>query len=103
MRKYSFFIYILANKSGVLYLGVTNDLTKRLSEHQYKFNDKSFTAKYQINRLIYFEEFNDIRFAIAREKQIKNWNRKKKLDLIRTLNPTFKDLSGYQIPRLRSE
>ena len=87
------FIYILANKSKTLYVGVTNDLKRRMSEH--KVNSiKGFPARYNINMLVYFEEFSDIRYAIRREKQIKGWLRKKKIELIETLNPDWVDLSN---------
>lgn len=82
------------NKSNsVNYTGVTNDLFRRAWEHKYSENEKSFTAKYNINKLVYFEEYNDINCAIAREKQIKGLSRAKKLNLIEEINPEFKDLS----------
>ena len=86
-----YFVYILTNKSGILYIGITNNLERRFFEHQLKIN-KGFTAKYNLNKLIYFEIYSDINLAIGREKQLKNWNRKKKLNLIKSLNPDFKDL-----------
>ena len=89
---HSYFAYILASKSGTLYVGVTNDLSRRVEEHGQKLIP-GFTAKYDINRLVWFEEFPDIREAIGREKQIKGWRRSKKEDLIYTINPTWKDLS----------
>lgn len=88
-----YFVYILSSDTGVLYTGVTNDLERRIHEHQQKLIP-GFTAKYNINRLIYFEETPDVRSAIAREKEIKSWNRTKKLDLIRSQNPRFLDLSA---------
>ncbi|MCG3148074.1 MAG: hypothetical protein PCFJNLEI_01516 [Verrucomicrobiae bacterium] len=91
MREY--FTYILASKSGVLYIGVTNDLTRRLFEHQQKLI-AGFTAKYNVNRLVYFESFGDVREAIAREKQLKGWRREKKIALIEHENPTWQDLSA---------
>ncbi|MBU1088486.1 GIY-YIG nuclease family protein [Patescibacteria group bacterium] len=87
----SYFLYILTNNSGTLYTGVTNNLEKRYFEHKLKKHN-SFTAKYNINKPIYIEEYNNINEAIAREKQIKNWNRNKKISLIKKLNPKFKDL-----------
>jgi len=87
------YIYILSNKSKTLYVGVTNDLKRRASEH--KVNSiKGFTARYNINILVYFEEFSNIRYAIRREKQIKGWLRKRKVELIETLNPNWIDLSN---------
>lgn len=90
-RDYNFYIYIMASKSGTLYTGVTNDLIKRTYEHK---NDlvEGFTKKYQCHKLIYFEETSDVESAIAREKQIKSWGRKKKENLVRIKNPTWKDL-----------
>ena len=87
-----YFIYIMTNRSGTLYIGVTNNLTRRVYEHKYKLIP-GFTSKYNINRLIYFETTSDIHEAISREKQLKGWTRKKKLDLVRTTNPVFADLS----------
>ena len=91
MREYH--VYILASKSGVLYVGVTNDLTRRVSEHQAKIIS-GFTSKYNVVRLVYFESFGDIRDAIAREKQLKGWRRGKKIALIQSLNPNWGDLSA---------
>ena len=90
MKRY--FVYILASKTRVLYTGVTNDLFRRTLEHKQGV-DKGFTSRYRVKRLVYFEETNDIRAAIAREKQIKGWLRKKKVALIESLNPKWKDLS----------
>lgn len=86
------FIYILSNKSNTtLYIGVTSNLNKRITEHK-EGRGSLFTKKYNLSKLLYFEEFSDIRYAIAIEKQLKNWNREWKLDLIKSLNPDFKDL-----------
>jgi putative endonuclease len=90
MKEY--FVYILSNKSGMLYIGVTNDLVRRLYEHKHKTND-GFTKKYNIDMLVYFESTDDITAAIAREKQIKGMLRSKKMELIKTMNPGFIDLS----------
>lgn len=87
-----YWIYILTNRSNTLYVGITNDLQRRLYEHKNKLAD-GFSSKYNLNKLIYFEEYQDINEAIKREKQIKGWLRKKKIDLIKTKNPEFKDLS----------
>ena len=88
-------VYILTNASNdVLYIGVTSQLSTRISEHkEEKFQD-SFTSRYNCTKLVYFENFLNIEEAIAREKQLKHWNRQWKLDLIRKTNPTFKDLYG---------
>ena len=76
----SYWVYILTNKSGTLYVGVTNSLEHRLYQHKTKMN-KSFTSRYNINKLVYYEETDDISAAIAREKQLKKWNRAKKSPL----------------------
>ena len=86
------FAYILASKSGVLYIGVTNDLARRMFEHRHKLV-AGFTGKYNVNRLVYFESFGDVRHAIAREEQLKGWRREKKVALIESANPTWSDLS----------
>jgi len=89
-RKY--YVYILTNKNNtVFYIGVTNNLFKREWEHSTGIN-QSFTKKYKIHKAIYYEEFNDIKDAIAREKQLKYWKRNWKLDLITKSNPSFRDL-----------
>ena len=87
-----FFIYIMTNKVyTVLYTGFTNNLVRRVYEHKEKIIE-GFTKKYNINKLVYYEIFNDARNAIIREKQIKAGSRKKKLDLINNMNPEWKDL-----------
>jgi putative endonuclease len=91
MRQYC--VYILTNKSGTLYVGVTNDLERRMFEHKNSLNE-GFTKKYKINRLMYYESFSDIHEAIYREKQIKGWRRDKKIALIEEDNPTWQDLSA---------
>ena len=89
------YIYILTNKNNtVLYTGVTSNLSNRLVEHSTGFYEKSFTSKYNVTKLVYFEEFISIEEAIAREKQIKAGSRQKKLDLINRFNPEWKDLTG---------
>jgi putative endonuclease len=87
-----FCIYILTNKSKTLYTGVTSNLEKRIYEHKNKLV-KGFTEKYKIDRLVYYEVAENAASAIEREKQIKGWIRKKKLDLIIAFNPEWKDLS----------
>ena len=87
----TYFVYILTNKSNTLYVGVTNYLERRIHEHSFK-TISSFTSKYNLNKLIYYQEFTDINEAIAAEKKIKGWTRKKKLELIKTINPEFKNL-----------
>jgi len=92
MQMKEYYVYILSNKSGTLYTGVTNNLEQRVYQHRTKMVE-GFTKKYNINMLLYFESTNDITIAIAREKQIKGMLRSKKLELIKTLNPELKDLS----------
>ncbi|MBI3379301.1 GIY-YIG nuclease family protein [Candidatus Gottesmanbacteria bacterium] len=90
--KKQYFVYIATNTTNrVLYTGVTNNLIKRNFQHKKQFIS-SFTSKYKINKLVYYEIFDDINEAIKREKQIKGGSRKKKIDLIRNLNPGFIDL-----------
>lgn len=86
------FIYIISSFSGVLYVGVTNNLQRRVYEHKQELVE-GFSKKYKCNKLVYFEEYKDVNQAITREKQLKNWNRKKKEYLIKRINPMFKDLS----------
>lgn len=82
----------MTNKSGTLYTGVTNNLERRIYEHKHHLVN-GFTKKYKIGKLVYFEETNDINAAISREKQIKGWLRKKKIALVESMNPGWKDLS----------
>jgi putative endonuclease len=102
----SYYVYIMTNESRTLYTGVTDDLTRRVYEHKHKLLP-GFTAKYNITRLVYFEETNDIQAALAREKQIKGWLRKKKIALIESVNSKWIDLSSDwykdEILRSRSE
>ena len=87
-----FYIYILANQyHTVFYTGVTHDLVRRVYEHKEKVID-GFTKKYKVNQLLYFEKCADPITAIAREKQIKDWRRTKKIELIKRINPDMKDL-----------
>ena len=89
-----YYIYIITNlHKTVLYTGVTNNLERRLMEHRQGKAD-SFTSKYKAYHLLYYEEFMDIRMAIAREKEIKGWRREKKEKLIATTNPNWDFLSG---------
>ena len=90
MKTYA--VYILASESGVLYTGVTNDLENRVLQHKRKLVP-GFTARYNVHKLVYFELFGDVRAAIAREKELKGWLRKRKIALIESLNPRWKDLS----------
>ena len=93
-----FYVYILASKrNGTLYVGVTNNLLKRIYEHKNKLID-GFTKKYDIYKLVYYEKTNDIHSAISREKQLKKWNRDWKIQLIEKQNPTWQDLLKEWIP-----
>ena len=88
-----YFVYILASKrNGTLYIGVTNNLLNRSFQHKIKHDKNSFTAKYNVNRLIYYEIYQYVNDAITREKQLKNWNRGWKIKLIEKENPVWRDL-----------
>ena len=90
---HQYYIYILASqKNGTLYIGVTNDLERRVLEHKQKINE-GFTSKYDVNRLVYFESFQYINDAILREKRLKKWNRQWKINLIEEENFEWNDLS----------
>jgi putative endonuclease len=91
MRRY--FVYILSSESGTLYAGVTSDIWFRILTHKL-MKQPGFTQKYKITRLIYFEETQYVLNALEREKEIKGWSRKKKLDLVRRKNPKFEDLAA---------
>lgn len=94
-KKFTYYIYILTNKNNTtFYIGVTNSIIKRVFEHKTGLMD-GFTRKYKLKKLVYLEEYNDIREAIAREKQLKNWHRDWKLNLIKKVNPNFNDLSVF--------
>jgi len=89
------FVYILTNKNNsVLYTGVTSDLKNRIKEHEFKKHPGSFSAKFNLYKLVYFERFDTIGEAIIKEKLIKGGSRKKKVDLIKSINPEWRDLSS---------
>jgi len=88
----TYFVYILTNHSRTLYTGVTNDLPRRVDEHR-KGHGSTFTGRYRITRLVYFEMTNDVTAAIQREKQIKGWRRERKIALVESINPGWNDLS----------
>ncbi|MDO8531491.1 MAG: GIY-YIG nuclease family protein [Dehalococcoidia bacterium] len=101
-----YYVYMLANVSGTLYVGVTSDLHRRVFQHRQKLVE-GFTRKYNVTMLVYFETTNDVGSAITREKQIKSWRRSKKIALVESLNPEWRDLSAgwYETrrdPALRS-
>ena len=88
------YVYFMAsNNNNALYVGVTNNLERRVWEHKNKVNANSFTSKYNCHKLVYYEHMNSIRVAIAREKQLKNWKREWKNELIGKQNPDWTDLS----------
>ena len=91
----TYYIYMMASRSRVLYTGVTNDLARRVDEHKRGVN-AGFTSRYRVTRLVYFEEFPDIRDAIAREKQINAWTRLRRVGLIQRRNPFWEDLTYPQ-------
>ena len=85
-------MYIVASPSRTIYIGITNDLRRRVDEHKMK-EVAGLTATYNVHRLVWFEEFADPATAISREKQLKGWRREKKIKLIESMNPTWEDLS----------
>ena len=88
----NYYVYIMSNKNRTtIYIGVTNNLLRRVSEHNLNIGSK-FVKKYQLYDLIYYEHFHDIKYAILREKQLKNWHRTWKYNLIKKMNPGLKDL-----------
>jgi putative endonuclease len=89
---YKFWVYILSSRSGTLYVGITGFFELRIHQHKYD-SIESFTKKYQCHRLVYYESYQDLQVAIAREKQIKRWRREKKIALIEKLNPRWQDLA----------
>lgn len=93
MREHSYAVYIMTNRSRTLYVGVTNHLPKRVRQHKEHVNEESFTSRYKLDRLVWFEHYKYVKSAIAREKQIKGWLRIRKLQLIVEQNPTMRDLS----------
>jgi len=93
MKTHSYSVYIVASKSRVIYIGMTNNLERRVYEHKNDLTD-SFSKKYRCHRLVYFELFDEVLKAIDREKQLKRWNRAKKIWLIERQNPTWEDLAA---------
>ena len=90
MREY--YVYIMASSHKTLYIGVTNDLERRVMEHK-QGQSGGFTGKYNVSKLVYHEQTSDVRSAIEREKQLKGWRRGKKVDLVESINPEWKDLA----------
>ena len=94
-----YYVYILSNITGTtIYTGVTNDLVRRICEHKNHLDKGSFTDKYDVTKLVYYEIASDIRAAIEREKQIKGWNRARKNKLIQSKNPKWEDLYENILP-----
>ena len=93
-REYKYYVYIATNKSNkVLYTGITNNIQRRENEHRNKINKNSFTSKYNINKVVFYELYGDVYRAIEREKQIKKGSRQRKLDLIKEMNPSWRNLT----------
>ena len=92
-REYEFYVYILGSRSRNLYIGMTNNLHRRVAEHR-EHRPGAYTAQYNIDRLLYFERFQYVRSAIAREKELKDLNRARKIELIEKVNPTWEDLAA---------
>ena len=91
--EFHYYVYIMSNRTHTtIYIGMTNNLLRRVDEHRNKLFPESFTAKYGIDRLVYFEATNDVNAAIQREKQLKSWSRKRKNALIESMNPEWDDL-----------
>ncbi|WP_407385119.1 GIY-YIG nuclease family protein [Ruminococcus sp.] len=89
----NYYVYMMTNGNNhVLYTGVTNDLIRRVYEHKNHIDQKSFTARYHVEKLVYYEVFREIKAAIAREKQIKGWNRSRKNKCVEQQNPEWVDL-----------
>jgi putative endonuclease len=89
---YKFWVYILSSRSGTLYVGITGFFEQRIHQHKYD-SIEGFTKKYQVHRLVYYESYQEVQVAIAREKQVKRWRREKKIALIEKMNPRWQDLS----------
>ena len=95
----TYYVYILSNSTNsTVYTGVTKDLAKRVYEHKHHADPNSFTAKYDITKLVYYESTSDVNAAIEREKQIKGWNRKRKNKLVESKNPSWAELYDSILP-----
>jgi|SRR5687768_6976026 len=100
MRRAAMYVYVLSSRTRRLYVGVTNDLIRRVWQHR-DGTIRGFTKKYSVNRLVYYESFSDPTVAIRREKQIKSWSRVKKLALVESMNPAWIDYGEDWFPRAR--
>lgn len=89
----TYYVYILSSNTGTIYIGMTNDLMRRIYEHKQGLVE-GFTKKYRVHRLVYYEESVDVNEAILREKQLKRWRRSKKISLIEAMNPKWEDLAA---------
>ena len=97
--KMEYYVYILSNRlNTVIYTGVTRDLVRRVYEHKHHLDPDSFTAKYDVTKLVYYESISDVKAAIEREKQIKGWNRKRKNKLVESRNPSWAELYDTVLP-----
>ena len=95
----TYYVYLLSNTTNsTVYVGVTNNLLKRVYEHKNKLDPNSFTARYHIHKLVYYETTSDVYSAIEREKQIKSWSRSRKNQLVDSINPRWEDLYGNLLP-----
>ena len=95
----NYYVYILSNITGTtIYVGVTSNLLRRMYEHRNKLDHRSFTAKYDVHKLVYYEYTNDVHAALEREKQIKGWNRARKNRLVESMNPRWEDLYESILP-----
>ena len=99
--RHSYCTYIMASLSGTLYIGVTGNLHKRVFEHKFD-KPEGFTSRYEVIRLLYWESYDDVHKAIAREKQLKRWRREKKIALIRSMNPHWVDLAREWYPWMKT-
>jgi putative endonuclease len=91
-KQHNHYVYVMTNRSGTLYTGVTNNQESRVVQHR-NARPETFAGRYRIDRLVYYEHYTDIRDAIAREKQIKGWTRRRKIELIASMNARWRDLS----------
>lgn len=95
----NYYVYILANVTNTtIYVGVTGDLLRRIYQHKNDMDSGSFTAKYQVHKLVYYECTTDVYSALSREKQLKSWNRKRKNKLVESMNPSWRDLYDGLLP-----
>src|SRR5262244_2291421 len=96
-REKWYFVYIMSNRSKTLYIGITGTFRRRVLQHK-SGTFEGFTSRYKLDRLVYWEKFKSVHYAIAREKQLKGWTRIKKIQLIVSMNPTWKDLAEDWFP-----